>query len=430
MSGLEFDLEWGQAIHSDPRWASTAAEFVLLVNGVPATRLFDNWSKTVTDRARLSLYPLAEWFAVNWWRLHAEAPFEAGGRPPVDWRLAHDLGAVGGGFVWPRVRFASDGAAIQVSARALRNAPWEPVRHLNDIPVASIETRVFDQSVDRLVAVVIRRLEDLKISAEPLATIWTDVLAERSDPEVVQWREWEARLGYGADEAPESVMIGIAEFSGRIGSDAATELAPLLRPQELASIRKFDDLARSVGVEAQIPWPSETMTRDRTAPWEIGRRLSATIRGQANLPAGPLDDDGLAGLLGYKRTALSEVIVGEAKVGLGVRFSQENRTVLHFRKRNLQGRRFEAARFLADHLVSTVQDIWLPLTDRATARQKIQRAFAAELLAPIDQLRDFVGDSRLPETIEDAGDHFGISPLAIRSHLANHGLLSAEEVVS
>jgi hypothetical protein len=429
MSNLKFEVEWGQAEDSDPRRANTAAEFILLINEVPATRLLDMWSKTVTDRARLPLYPLAEWFAVNWWRLHAEAPFEAGGRPPADWRLTHDLGAVGGGFVWPRVRFASDGVAIQASARALRNAPWEPVRHLNDIPVTPIATEVFDQAVDEFVAIVIQRLEDLRVCAEPLVTIWADVLAERSDPEVAEWRRWEARLGYAADEAPEDVMWEVKAFSERVGADAMAELAPLLRPQEATNLKRFNDLALAPGIEAHLPLaPAGLVVPEGTPPWEIGRGLSYHIRNQAGLGTGPLDDDVLTKLLGVGREAFDELMVSGANVGLGVRLAQQNKTVLHFRKRNPHGRRFEAARFLADHLVSSVQDIWLPLTDRATARQKIQRAFAAELLAPIEELKEFVGDDRLSERIEDAGEYFGISPLAIRSHLANHGLLSTEEV--
>lgn len=55
--------------------------------------------------------------------------------------LSHDLTAIGGGFMWPRLRFASDDAPIQVSSRAVRNAPWEPVRHLNDIWAKTVAAR-------------------------------------------------------------------------------------------------------------------------------------------------------------------------------------------------------------------------------------------------------------------------------------------------
>jgi Zn-dependent peptidase ImmA (M78 family) len=83
---------------------------------------------------------------------------------------------------------------------------------------------------------------------------------------------------------------------------------------------------------------------------------------------------------------------------------------------------------LAESLSAPAEDLWLPLTDRATARQKFQRAFAAEFLAPIDEVSDRLGSSRTSESVEDVADEYCVSPLAIRSHLANHGLLAPDEV--
>src|SRR5208282_5906654 len=90
--------------------------------------------------------------------------------------------------------------------------------------------------------------------------------------------------------------------------------------------------------------------------------------------------------------------------------------------RNRPARRFEAARFIADYLCAP-QDRWLPITDAATARQKVQRAFAAEFLCPIESLRAYLGNEFLPEAFEDAAEHFGISEMAVISHLANHHLI-------
>ena len=97
---------------------------------------------------------------------------------------------------------------------------------------------------------------------------------------------------------------------------------------------------------------------------------------------------------------------------------------LHFRKRNRAGLRFEAARLLCDELIAPDSDKWLPATDSRTSRQKIQRAFAAELLCPINSLDEFLSGDYTPERIEDAAEHFGISPLAISSHLANNNRIS------
>jgi len=110
-------------------------------------------------------------------------------------------------------------------------------------------------------------------------------------------------------------------------------------------------------------------------------------------------------------------------MGLAVRTGNDRDLKLLFHKRNRPARRFEAARFIADYLSAEESDRWLPITDAATARQKLQRAFAAEFLCPIDSLRSYLGDEFLPEAFEDAAEHFGISEIAIKSHLANHHLI-------
>jgi Zn-dependent peptidase ImmA (M78 family) len=65
-------------------------------------------------------------------------------------------------------------------------------------------------------------------------------------------------------------------------------------------------------------------------------------------------------------------------------------------------------------------DRWLPATDARTARQQKQRAFAAEFLCPIHAVESFLNEDYSQEAIERAAEHFGVSPLAMRSHLANN----------
>jgi Zn-dependent peptidase ImmA (M78 family) len=83
--------------------------------------------------------------------------------------------------------------------------------------------------------------------------------------------------------------------------------------------------------------------------------------------------------------------------------------------------RFEAARFLSEEISAPQRESWLPATDTSTARQKAQRAFAAEFLCPIGALRQFLSEDFSPEAIEEAGERFGVSELAVKSVLANHG---------
>jgi len=439
MSTLSFHIdEWLQGDDPDPRRALTLASLVVAVDNVPATRLFDDWAKTVTDRARLPLYPLAEWFAANWWRLHHEAPHESiGGPPPMDWRLSHDLAAVGGGFVWPRMRFASDDLTMQVSVRALRNAPWEPVRHLNDIPATALDLGSFDAAVDQLIALVLDRLRELDISAEPLATIWADVTAERSDEEVADWRAWEARLGYDPGEAPEQLMEQIGSLFVRTGKAALAEIVPVIEPDTEMTLDRLLAIADAPGISATLPLTGRASSErhryfsDGTTPWDAGRAMARQLRYDEGPASGPIDDKRLFDFLGIARGRVKPPAAGtDLPIGLGVRTSRHRRPTLHFRRRSPEALRFEAARFVAESMIAPEEDQLLPLTDLATARQKFQRAFAAELLAPIDEIVELVGPAPSTDAVENAGATYRVSPLAIFNHLDNHQRMSLQEATS
>lgn len=160
-------------------------------------------------------------------------------------------------------------------------------------------------------------------------------------------------------------------------------------------------------------------------PWERGRSLARAVRKSQAWNGQPLSDEEVASLLGIRAVDLNHSWADSVApvVGLAVRESG-NEIRLHFRKRNRAGLRFEAARIFCDDLIAPDTDRWLPAIDSRTNRQKIQRAFAAELLCPINYLDEFLSGDYTQERIEDAAEHFGISPLAISSHLANNGRIS------
>ena len=161
-------------------------------------------------------------------------------------------------------------------------------------------------------------------------------------------------------------------------------------------------------------------------PWQRGQAAANALRQTLGLGAQPLDDQSLADLLQIEATRL--ITPPEAvspPIGLAVRNSSDTEWKLLFRKWNRPARRFEAARFIADYVFSEPDDRWLPITDTATARQKQQRAFAAEFLCPIESLRKYLGDQFSPEALDDAAHHFGVSELAVRSQLEKHDLIPA-----
>lgn len=321
-------------------------------------------------------------------------------------------------LIWPQLAFASDGEAVFVSCRRSPALSSEPVRYLSEFEVF-VPAREFERETDNFMDLVLRRLDSL--GETELHILWREVLAERADPTQSAARRLEARLGYEPDEAPLALVERMLELASEAGPGAADEIAPVCagsRPTD--TLNEVISLASRPGVPGRVSVPMEATFEDgRMPPWQRARRLAKTVREWLGLGTQPLNDETLAELLQIG----SDHLNGPTKslphypMGLAVRTGNGEELKLLFRKRNRPARRFEAARFIADYLCAERRDRWLPVTDAATARQKLQRAFAAEFLCPIDSLRAYLGDEFLPEAFEDAAEHFGISEMAVKSHL-------------
>ena len=77
-------------------------------------------------------------------------------------------------------------------------------------------------------------------------------------------------------------------------------------------------------------------------------------------------------------------------------------------------------RIICDSIVAD-SDHWHPATVSKSARQKLQRAFAAEFLAPIDDVVEHLGGSFDVDSIQGAAEFFDVSELTIRDSLRNNG---------
>jgi hypothetical protein len=428
MSGMRIEVEWLPPFQGTEEMGRTSAEIQIRFGDENATRFEDAWSQSVQQRARVSAYPLALWLASSWWRIRWEplpsrVRLAQDGVPAdADWRMSHELPAVGYGFIWPQLAFASDGESIWARCRRSGALSGEPVRFLSDFET-SVPAGDFEKETDRFMDLVLHRLDAL--GETELHHIWREVLAERADREQSTVRRLEARLGYEPDEAPPMLLERFLGLVSEAGSAATDEIAPVCAgsdpPETFNEVRQ---LAALPGIPGRISIAPVANVQDGTAPpWERGRRLANLVRESLNLGAQPLTDGALADLLHIPTNSLNPNGASGVPMGLAVRGEDHEELKLLFRKRNRPGRRFEAARFIADHLRAGEGDRWLPVTDAATARQKVQRAFAAEFLCPIDSLRDHLGNEFSSEAFEDAAEHFGISEMAVKSHLASHRLI-------
>lgn len=418
MTDLLIEHQWISARHEPPEIGQTSAMLGIKLGPDVVTRHEDQWSRTIRDEVRLSAYPLALWFASSWWRMRWESL--PSGVPGHSWRMAHEMAAVGHGFIWPRMLFAADGESMHVWTMQSASGA---VRYLVDayraIPFAS-----FERTADVFIEAVIARLDAMQIGPTLLHELWTEVCDERRDEGLSAHRRLEAMLGFDPDDCPATLIEAVQQLATEAGESATDEIAAVCGAGNAASnFQAVLAQARGKGMSGQIVLPrmQQAATEAFQPAWARGAALARKARARLGLSSA-LDDKRLCELASLsEHRAFEEAGIEPPLLGMAIR--EAGSATINFlpRRRHRLGRRFELARLLGDYLVADDSDRWLPVTDAKTVRQKFQRAFAAEFLCPIAALLDLLGGDFSSEAMDDAAEHFGVSGLAVKSQLVNHG---------
>lgn len=409
----------------EPEVAATAALLSLTVDNVTLTRNQDIWAKTVRDNVFLSAYPLAMWFASSWWRLnHEPLPTQ---QPGLDWRMAHELGAANHGFVWPRVVFIPDGEAIHVWAGPSVSAE-QSVQYLQGLDAPRmVPLGGFQQSVHRFVQSVLARLDARELRGTDLSHLWSILQEDLDDPDAFRRRKLEAELGFDPEECPEAMLRSALQWASQAGEVALSELAPaVVSSGHSPDLMSLGQLADADGIVGAPSISSDDIDHlEQGAPWERAVHDARALRRKIGNESNPLPSSQVHQLLGLSSKTLgnwsppavrSPVAVAVPKNGHQLKFVP--------RKRNAVGQRFELARFLGEYLrPSTEVRRWLVSTDLSTSRQKYQRAFAAELLCPLDALLSFLDGDFSTYAIEEAAANFEVSEQVATNLLLNNGVI-------
>lgn len=417
---IEFD--WLPRDHGSAIDKATLAELAICVAGHSVTRLEDKLAKTIRDRARLSAYDLAAWFASNWWRLR----WEPEGRG-LSWLMSHHLGSVGGGYVWPNATFSSDGESLLIRAHPTTSA--ETIRYLSNIDLG-IPVSNFETGVDEFLARVIARLSDVRINNHELSDLWREVLSERRDVSVAKYRKLEAMLGYDPDTAPNALIDGLLKAESSFGTNAVEEIAAASKEAALVNLDQIRERGIAAATKIEIPQLEELTAaiRERNDPTNVAWQRAATAAQVARktwgFKSGPISTPKLAELFGFDPSLIDHGAQGTVPIEVGFRTrNKREKLSVALRRRHPQSRRFALTRLVADHIDAAPQDRLLPVTKAKTQRQKFQRSFAQEFLCPFAELMKFVGDHPDDDGIEEAADHYDVSPLLVSMTLVNKGVI-------
>ena len=399
----------------------------------------DHYSGSEEKGPLVSGYYLAEWLAWNWWR-HRWEPR----RQDISWELVHDIGSAEGSYVWPNITVYSDGCRTFLIAKSSSKADAIPFRFTQNLTVVR-PASAWEQAVDGFFKQIKDRLDDEGITATNLHALLNDLEAERSDQELSDLRRIEALLGRDPESPSVTDLVNkLIADSEALGSNAVNEIAAHLGQQtdaadvghhEESAFPVYVDIveyARKKGISASLPKyesnfrPELSFSSMNSAAWEQGINLAKRLRQEEKFGDGPIEDKYLVemagvSLEGFRNRKLSAIDFSFALKGS----SGDDR--ITFRSNYRSGRRFEIARFISDLMISP-EDKLHPATSAKTYRQKVQRAFAAELLSPSDAVIDALkGHYEDEDRREGVAKCYGVSPEVIRRQLQNRGLLSRDE---
>ena len=372
----------------------------------------------------LSAYRMAEWLAWNWWRLRWE-PY----RPTAPWGLAHRMATIGGGYVWPNVTIVSDGARVILNPVPTQARPSEPLRYISSVPVL-IDASNFEAGVSSFIERVIAQLRP--VGDTNLHAVWRSVREETLDAATARFRKLEAMLGWDPGEVSDALIARIESEAADLGESAVEELAANGRGEQVPLGR--DDIvamAQHVGIFAN---PRDAVRlanyhdqlRDDVPAWLRGASAARALREQLGSREAHISDERLCTLAGIMQGAADYHPDG-APISFELdQNAREGKVVL--RARNPNSRRFDIARILGDTVIERSTGRLRPVTRSGTYRQKMQRSFAAEFLAPIDALTAFLEKDFSEESLEDAADYFGVSDFVVRLQLLNNHVISRDEL--
>jgi hypothetical protein len=412
---MKFSADWIEnAQNVAPEECATVASFRLSLAGQNVTmNLRDGMS---IDRVVISLYSLAEGLAHDWWSLFGSREREI------------SLMKYRGGFAMPDIRFRFDGMAFEAIAiqKVYQNPPlsfWAGPTELSTREEA-------EYSLSGFVELVLQRLEFKGQKDTSAALRWARVQASRSDPQEAIFCESAGALGLDPYEISEGDSAVIEEAASLFQKESLAEFlsgakgyrtGPLLewvraaerRPKDKSCVSDLMPLVRSA--ERLAP------EREGERSWALGYRRARSLREALSLDQRDRirSDKSFARKLGAAENFESAERVD------GIRALRSHATgddvSIHLRHHGNSpeasvAQLFSFARAVGD-VVCFPRPTRSPINElRSAHRQAAGRAFAAEFLAPIDEVASMQADGHDLMTI---ANEFSVSTALIERQIEN-----------
>ncbi len=430
MTDLRFEFDWEDPLGAQgEELRATFARLRVSVNGEAVTRVLAEGARTVREHVSVPLYPLAEWLATHWWILcHEWGTPERSLRP--EFRSRHSLIAAREGYSLPQLSFQSQGEVVRLEWEAGR-LPHHRVEFLSR-GHAYLALATFQQTIAEFLETVVARLEELGVGPTLLAEEWAAIVD--MDPEEQEYCKAAAALGFDPFAIGEPVRQQIVEIGERVPATLQQEFFAAADPKQLQVHAEQLDRARAALHCHRVDLRSLRALHDQgvavsknALPWEQGYELARRLRQHCSTGDAPLATfEALGQALQTDPMKLEQAVLSPAVedpfFDAILDVDSAGQPAFMVAPPRPEAQRFHFCRALFEFLTGKDGGASL-MTRTASDRQRRNRAFAAEFLAPSVALRAAVArPSVSEEEIDDLAHDFGVSSFVIRHQLENHNI--------
>jgi hypothetical protein len=373
------------------------------------------------DHLTISLYPLAEGLAHDWWTLF-------GGRD-----REFSLIRYRSGYAVPDIRLKFDGSVFEISAQ--QRTYLNPDVRFWAGPSEVMSRGQAEMKIAGFVELVLNRLSDQGEQNTSAALRWARVQASRERPDEARFCEAAGALGVDPYQIPdaESDLIGRAAsiFEGEPLNEflaGAKEFRPNPLLEWIAAVERRPRHMSRVGDLSAVAQTAADLTpaRDQEPSWSLGyRRARATRRA---LDVGQRERFASFKQLARRLGATDGYDLAASVDGLRALRSDYNDEVrIHLRNHGSSSEAYASHLFTFARAIGDAacfpQHTRAPINElHLASRQAAGRAFAAEFLAPIDEIESMRRDGH---DVVSIANEFVVSTVVIERQLENAARIRA-----
>lgn len=409
-----------------PEHRATWARIEIMVRSEHITLVEDQESGSSRRSIYCPLHPLAEWAAYNWWLLRADArparSLDMWGPEHYDSRQfrRHSLRGSGDGFLWPNLVIIPEGEHKRLIWQRDRfPAPGKPIRFLAD-GEAFLDRDSVERELVSVISAVLTRLAEQGVTDTPLEKEWAEV--QSAEPDEVEFCLAAARLGLDpyaeAEPYQQLIMRAEAELRGNLLGDFLDAVEPARIGHALDWIRGARSEIGQAPEREAARVLREAIRQSRAAPgnwsWEKGWNQARAVRRILGLADQDVFD------LSSFMNSIDQPTADRGLQAVGGSTGGSGPLAVIEPGRPVSSRRFTLSRALWHYLWES-EPLFL-VTTAYTERQKAERAFAAELLAPahgIGELLSVSPEIAIQDDLDGIAAHFQVSPMVIKHQLDN-----------